>query len=195
MKALHEFCERFGLVEPFLTTQATRLHLARLFAALGFTKGAEIGTWAGEYAARLCETVPGLHLTCVDPWMVYSEYRDPKNDPDRMERTYLGAKERLSRFNCTILRMTSVEGARRVPDGSLDFVYIDGNHAAKFVTQDLRAWVPKVRSGGIVAGHDYALKDHLEVKPAVDAYVKAHQIAPLYVLAGDKSPSYFWMVP
>lgn len=41
-----------------------------------------------------------------------------------------------------------------IPDGSLDFVYIDGNHSEEYVRQDIRLWWPKVKIGGMLAGHD-----------------------------------------
>ncbi|KKL18297.1 hypothetical protein LCGC14_2476930 [marine sediment metagenome] len=41
---------------------------------------------------------------------------------------------------------------------SLDFVYIDANHSYKYVYQDLELWSSKVKSGGIIAGHDVFLK-------------------------------------
>jgi hypothetical protein len=40
-------------------------------------------------------------------------------------------------------------------DSELDFVYIDGDHSYEFVSTDIKAWWPKVQSGGILAGHDY----------------------------------------
>jgi hypothetical protein len=103
---------------------------------------------------------------------------------------------------CELLRLTSTEAAVTVPDRSLDFVYIDANHAEEFVREDLVAWAPKVRSGGCLCGHDYdvsqkAKQKHswIEVKIAVNAYVQAHHIAPLFVLTGDRSPSWLWVAP
>ena len=83
-----------------------------------------------------------------------------------------------------------------VPDGSLDFVYIDANHEQTFVTQDLRAWHPKVRAGGIMSGHDYIVKPgrpYIQVKPAVNAYAAAHGIAPWVVIAAERTPSWMWV--
>ena len=40
-------------------------------------------------------------------------------------------------------------------DASIDFVYIDARHTYDAVMEDLEAWWPKVRPGGIVAGEDY----------------------------------------
>jgi hypothetical protein len=71
----------------------------------------------------------------------------------------------------------------------LDFVYIDGNHSLPYVIADLAAWVPKVRPGGIVSGHDfrqYLEQRHSHVVEALYAYTRAYEITPWFVL-GAKS--------
>jgi hypothetical protein len=40
-------------------------------------------------------------------------------------------------------------------DDSVDLVFIDAEHTYESVRDDLQAWWPKVRSGGLLAGHDY----------------------------------------
>lgn len=50
---------------------------------------------------------------------------------------------------------SSVRAARLLPDGGVDFCFIDGDHSYEGVTADLNAWWPKVRPGGTLAGHDY----------------------------------------
>lgn len=182
---------------PSVSRRAGRRQLADLFFKLGHRRGAEIGVWDGAFSEQLCRMNPGVALTCVDPWESYEEYRDPKNDARRIDAAYQAAVQRLAPYDCTIVRKRSVEAAASVPDGSLDFVFIDGNHGEHFVTDDLHAWAPKVRSGGIVSGHDYmpskGKHKHLEVKPAVDRYVTTHGIDRLYVLGGDPSASFFWV--
>lgn len=181
---------------PIVSRTAGRAELCALFGSLGFRIGAEIGVWAGEFSEQLCTAVPGLRLTLVDPWVSYKDYNERKNNQRRLEEAYLATRARVKHFDCTFLRMTSLEAAQQVPDRSLDFVYIDGNHQEPFISQDLAAWIPKVRSGGIVAGHDYHASPKKvflqDVKKSVDRYTAAHQIAPWYVLAGDKAPSWFW---
>lgn len=49
----------------------------------------------------------------------------------------------------------STEVADLVPDETLDWVYIDADHRMEGCLADLKAWYPKVKSSGIVAGHDY----------------------------------------
>jgi predicted O-methyltransferase YrrM len=181
-----------------IRTALSRNDLPRLFAALGYTNGAEVGVWAGDYALVLCHGLPGLRLRCVDPWLEYASYQERKNNQRRMEIAYAQARAKLEPYRCVIDRRTSMAAAQDVPDASLDFVYIDGNHAKAFVLQDLAAWVPKVRSGGMVSGHDYSqrkvkAKARIEVKEAVDEYVAEHGIAPVFVASADKAPSFFWV--
>lgn len=55
----------------------------------------------------------------------------------------------------TIHRMKTVDAAALVPDGSLDFVFIDADHTYEGCKADILAWAPKVRNGGAITGHDY----------------------------------------
>jgi hypothetical protein len=54
----------------------------------------------------------------------------------------------------TLIRSDSAEAASRFEDKSLDFVFIDACHEEDFVVRDIRAWLPKVKPGGLLAGHD-----------------------------------------
>lgn len=53
------------------------------------------------------------------------------------------------------LTVTGARAALLFPDESLDFVFVDADHRYESVTADLRAWWPKIRPGGAMAGHDY----------------------------------------
>jgi hypothetical protein len=54
-----------------------------------------------------------------------------------------------------MIRAKSEIAADIFPDNSLDFVYIDANHAYQYVVQDIQLWYPKVKPGGYICGHDY----------------------------------------
>lgn len=185
-----------------IVSSMSRRQLPALFSSLGYRTGAEIGVWEGAFAEELARGMPTLQrLLCVDPWFAYRRYNERKNNQRRLDIAYAIAQNRLKELPCELLRMTSTAAAQTVPDRSLDWVYVDANHAEAFVREDLAAWAPKVRSGGSVCGHDYELSQKakqkhswIEVKPAVDAYVRDHRIHPLFVLAGDKNPSFLWVV-
>lgn len=123
---------------------SNRVELAKYFAELGFTEGAEIGVFTGYFSEVMFKNIPALHLYCVDIWG---------------ERKYQRAEEecleRLKPYNTTIIKKYSVEAAKDVPDDSLDFVYIDGAHDYDNVKADIQAWAPKIRVGGIIAGDDF----------------------------------------
>lgn len=49
----------------------------------------------------------------------------------------------------------SEEKAKLYKDESLDFVFIDANHTYEYVKKDIEAWLPKIKKGGIIGGHDF----------------------------------------
>lgn len=186
-----------------IAVQMSRNDLPKLTRAQGYTRGAEIGVWKGAFSASFCAANPKLHMLCVDPWLSYPAWLDTKNampydQAQRlMQASYELACETLAPLNCTIVRKFSAEAVADVLDRSLDFVYIDGNHVFDAVTEDLELWSPKVKRGGFVAGHDFRIfpnKPTIHVKAAVEAYTKAHHIAPWYVLTSDRTPSFLWVV-
>jgi len=142
-----------------------RIELAKLFARLGFTRGAEIGVCWGRYSEILCRTNPHLKLLAVDDWR-----------RNRTHRSYAGTKRRLAKLNVTIDRRSSMDAVADVRNDSLDFVFIDADHKYTSVCEDIREWSKKVRIGGIVSGHDYykTRGQNLGVINAVDDYVAKH---------------------
>lgn len=168
-----------------------RKQLAMLFRKLGFTKGAEIGVADGRNSLTLCQSIPGLELLCVDPWAPYSGNR--RGGPqEQHERNVLLATARLAPYKATLLRMKSAEAAVTVAPRSLDFVYLDGNHAYEYVRTDLQVWSEKVRSGGIVAGHDFFQFAGAGVIRAVTEFTTSKGITDWH-LTDEREPSFWWV--
>lgn len=142
-----------------------RIQLAEYFNQLGYKTGAEIGVHRGRYSEILCQAMPGLKLLAVDKWTRH------------WGKAYPDAVARLEPYGVTVVRAASIDAAVEVQDGSLDFVYIDAEHSYEAVRQDLQAWVPKVRDGGMVAGHDYyyTRSGNGGVIEAVDEFVKENR--------------------
>jgi predicted O-methyltransferase YrrM len=167
---------------------ATRENLLQIFARLGYTRGAEIGVAEGRFSEAMHRAIPGLQLMSVDPWAAYGRISQRICD----ER-YNRAVARLGKLEgVTIVRKTSMEAARDVPDGSLDFVYIDADHSFRGAMLDILLWTPKVRRGGIVSGHDFYEFYGAGVVTAVEAYVRAHAITDWYITR-EKEASWLWV--
>jgi predicted O-methyltransferase YrrM len=167
--------------------KVTRDDLAPLFATLGYKRGAEIGVAQGTYSKILCSAIPGLELFCVDAYTAYE-----RTSQRICDERYAKAKQSLLGHNVHFVVKPSLEASYDFEDGSLDFVYIDGDHTFDGAMTDLIQWSKKVRSGGIVSGHDYYSFYKAGVIPAVDVYTRAHQINAWYVTK-ELTPSFLWV--
>lgn len=166
---------------------ANRNHLAELFAELGFVNGAEIGVRSGNYSKVLFDCNPNLHLYCVDPWTPYGMVKQDKQDTH-----YRHCVEKLAPYKATILKMTSMDALKEVPDNSLDFVYLDGRHEFDYIMSDLIFWNYKVKPGGMIAGHDYYAFYQAGIIQAVNCYTQAHNISQWYITK-EIEPTFFWV--
>lgn len=98
----------------------------------------EIGVWRGMTSERLLRSFPCLLLLSVDI------------KPRPLVRPLL----KQFGWRSVLWQMTSEKAASRY-GGTLDFAFIDADHSYEACKEDLELWAPKVRAGGIVAGHDY----------------------------------------
>ena len=179
-----------------LTLAAPKDRVAMLHTIpIRHTNCAEVGVARGEFAREILSMQPAS-LLLVDPWRhqdesVYPD--DPCNVSDAcFEEWYrevvgtLGASERV-----TILREPSPGAARHVEDAALDFVYIDAIHTRAAVESDMRAWWPKLRPGGWLAGHDYQIET---VRAAVERFCKERHV-PLGFVTAEEPGSWAIQVP
>lgn len=119
--------------------------------------GAEIGVQNGFNAERIFKHWGGM-IYMVDCW----------DQPEELKHCMLLNKEHTFK----IMIGDSVQMAKEVPDKKLDWVYIDAGHSYEEVKADFYAWYDKVRSGGIISGHDYGDNDCIGVKEFIDEYMK-----------------------
>lgn len=119
-------------------------------------KGAEIGTFKGEFSKQILENWSGT-LYMIDVWRpLGDEYLDASNHSQHAD-AYSETMNNISSYEDRgiMVRATSEVAADMFEDFSLDFVYIDANHAYDFVKQDIKLWYPKVKQNGYLCGHDY----------------------------------------
>jgi len=170
---------------PFEIPDCGRNDLPQFFVEMGYKVGVEIGTQKGIFAEEICKA--GLKLYAVDPWKNYADYWGGNSFQDVLDKQYARCKAVLEPYGATIVKKTSMEAVNDFEDESLDFVYIDGNHEFKYVAEDIIEWSKKIRKGGAICGHDYFYAqdrpfDNIHVRYVVDAYTKALNINPWYVL-------------
>ena len=78
-----------------------------------------------------------------------------------------------------LLRLPSIEACKLFDDLYLDLVFIDANHSYVSVKEDILHWMPKIKKGGILCGHDYCIASkcrHIGVKKAVDEMIGINNI-------------------
>lgn len=127
----------------------------------GLLAGAELGLWQGRVFLHLLKTCPELSMIGVDAWKARPENKDLEGgetyDTWDMESFESSVRLAASEFGprSTILKMDTTEAAKEVENDSLDFIFIDASHDYDSVSEDLDNWVPKVRTGGFVVGHDW----------------------------------------
>jgi len=113
--------------------------------------GVEVGVLFGDFSAILLKEAKCSKLHLVDPWAQFAPTR--KTSPSV---AFEFVQERFKRVKKVVIhRQHSKDAAEKFENESLDFVYIDGNHSYLACMEDLKAWYPKVKSGGILSGDDF----------------------------------------
>jgi len=116
----------------------------------------ELGAWKGRSShflvSKAKEKSPHISVHIVDTWLGSPEHS--MEQAQNLYEKFLANMESLEGFYIAH-RMTTSEAASLFDDGSLDGVFIDADHTYEAVKKDIQNWMPKVRKGGIFAGHDY----------------------------------------
>lgn len=119
----------------------------------------EVGTWMGKSIVYLAEKIKesgkNIKLYGVDKFIV-TECTAKSGEKVNTDfyTEYLKNIQPVADYITTI-KNDSVEAAKEFEDNSLDFVFIDADHSYEGCLRDIAAWFPKVKSEGVIAGHDY----------------------------------------
>ena len=127
----------------------------------------EIGSFSGVSSECFANACKELH--CVDIWNSdpnYFEIDGPKIDQafkhfNEMKKDYPNIIQKV---------MGSLEAVEQFEDESIDMVYIDGRHDYDSVIADIKAWLPKVKKGGYVTGHDIDLDGDSVLKAVTEMF-------------------------
>lgn len=172
----------YGLGLPYINSRAEFPFILNARGILG--EGVEVGVHRGDFSKLILDSWQGSKLYSVDPWLEFGEdYIDQCNvKQDSQDKLYRETVAKLAPFGkrSEIQRTTSKEAAAKFKDAQLDFVYLDAQHQYEAIKQDIDWWWPKVKNGGLLAGHDY-LDDtraagEYGIKSAVDEFVRKAEL-------------------
>jgi predicted O-methyltransferase YrrM len=140
-------------------------------------RGVEVGVCLGINSHMMLESCPGIaELIGVDHYKAYMDW-DGYVTQSRQDNAYEQLQANLFHIGPRFrhMKLSSTDAAAAFADGELDFVFIDADHSMRAVLQDLDAWWPKIRVGGIMSGHDSNL---FSVNFAVTSWAKRHGVDP-----------------
>jgi len=147
-------------------------------------KFVEIGAWKGKsicYAAvEIINSGKIITIDSVDTWEGSPGEPVLMNDESIVNKTlydeFMTNIEPVKHV-VTPIKLPSVQAANMYADNSLFFVFIDGSHLYEAVKEDILAWLPKVKSGGFIGGHDIDQPEEFNgVRAAVDEIIGARNI-------------------
>ena len=138
----------------------------------------EVGSWKGRsgtyMGVEIVNSGKEQSLVCVDIWVGSAEHQGMGILNE--DGLYLEFQKNIEPVNAQrpgtieFIRGKSMDVVESIQNFSLDFVFIDASHEYEDVIADINSWYPKVKEGGVIAGHDYP---HWPgVKKAVDEYFK-----------------------
>lgn len=138
---------------------------------LGMKTAVEVGVREGNFSKFILENTNVEKLYSVDPW----EFNPELNYP---EKAYDECKQQLSGYGSRsiLIKGYSPNVCVDFEKESLDFVYLDGLHSYEAVSADIAGWWPLLKSGGIMAGHDFNPIEWSGVVRAVSEFAQAHNL-------------------
>ena len=146
---------------------ASRGDLPAFLDDLGAAVAVEVGVKEGRHARFWLRNSRLRMLHMVDPWLHQTpqqgqrEYHDVSNRGQRVQDASLAAltaalaQKAVYASRYTLHRNFSVDAARGFAPASVDVVYLDARHEYEGVMEDINAWWPVLRWGGLLAGHDF----------------------------------------
>jgi len=151
----------------------------------------ELGVWRGHYSKSIIHHLIPKTFYGVDPYELYEGYTDKPggmsntefNSQTNMNNLHTEVQKKYEYLNDSYIKTKSIlvrefgaPYAAQFEDNSVDFVYLDADHKYESVKEEIKAWWPKIKLGGILAGHDYIDVSYFGVIPAVDEFVEREKL-------------------
>ena len=124
---------------------------------------AEIRAARGALSSIILRVSQPIELFLIDPWQQFLQSAEKQaiavgENTSSGDQKYDQIVERFKNVKrVKIIRKTSLEASKDFKDGSLDWVYIDGDRCYDAVSQDILHWWLKIRVGGFFCGAGYLM--------------------------------------
>jgi glycosyltransferase involved in cell wall biosynthesis len=136
----------------------SRDNIKDIFKVLNITKICEIGLRTGDDFFNMITSDIEVAVG-IDIWEATGNIsqNDLNYSQQELDEQYNLVIEKTKKYNNEIIigRKFSHKAAQDFEDEYFDFIYIDADHTYEAVKQDLAAWWPKLKIGGLIGLHDY----------------------------------------
>lgn len=132
----------------------------------------EIGVLNGDFSQLILDILNPYELLLVDPFKENKDkYEDGLTTAYSTEQQYNNVINRFKeKEQVFVSRDFSFNVVKQYENDTFDLVYLDASHLYKDVKKDLNDWASKLKSGGLMCGHDYAKISNFGVIQAVDEF-------------------------
>lgn len=146
----------YGCVENHISGKELVPHITNLGNSL---VGCEIGVCLGFTSEYFLKKIPAIEkIYAVDHYPAFVDWNGGRLTAERQEEIKNNCRDRLSPYGkVELIYKTSTDFAKDLSDNSLDFIFIDGDHSYEATLNDCLSYWPKVKVGGLFAGHDINL--------------------------------------
>ena len=118
------------------------------------------------YGVEILNSGKKIRYDAIDCFAPTREFG--KLSEDIYDETKLNLKPLIDLGMVNLIKSHSLDIVSTYKDESLSLCFIDGSHEYEDVKADILAWLPKVKLGGILAGHDYDNPNHAGVYQAAN---------------------------
>lgn len=154
----------FILYYTYIYLQGRTYEINRVISENNYSNYLEVGVWEGETLFKIAETNKKIKVYGVDPYSgssfqgYYKGEVQSRVDNIFYDKLFNDVLKNASNYlNVEILRMSSKKASEHFLDEGLDIVFIDARHDFESVSNDIKFWMPKVRKGGCLCGHNYEI--------------------------------------
>lgn len=148
-------------------------------------RGIEIGVGGAHTTEYLLANLKNLTLHTIDPFQEYKDWNGNHLSASELHCCYMNVKEKLSPYEDRWVHYNTFSDAavNSFENDCFDFIFIDGLHEYDQVLKDCINYWPKIKCGGIFAGHDYDVIP--AVKRAVDEFALTVNSCVQYLAKND----------